>query len=158
MNVYRPTGIAALATLLIIFAAAGITGMIAIIQWEQSMFNQSLLSLLLQTSFAVGTPEQLAFGFTATSLFWNINYQGMMGTLNIAFIGILVLSTLFVTTSIGLLLMKKWGYYLGLTVGIITIIAGIIAVIPTIGFSLIILIFGILIIRYLRGEVKYEFQ
>lgn len=156
----RPRGVTALAVLLIIFAAAGIIGMIAIMQWEQSMFNQSLTSLLPQIIFgAAGTPEELAFGFMATALMWQTNYQALMSTLNIIFTGVLALSTLLIITSIGLLYMKKWGYYLALTVGIILIIASIVAVIPTIGFSLIILIAGILIIRYLRSEeVKYEFQ
>lgn len=159
-GVYRPGGVTALAVLFIVFAAAGIIGMVAIMQWEQSMFNQSLTGLLLEIVFgAAGTPEQLAFGFTATALIWQTNYQALMGTLNIMLIGVLILSTLLVLSSVGLLYMKKWGYYLALTVGIIFIIASIIAVIPTFGFSLITLIAAVLIVRYLRREeIKSEFQ
>ncbi|MEX2750420.1 MAG: hypothetical protein Q6366_000900, partial [Candidatus Freyarchaeota archaeon] len=99
-GVYRPGGVTALAVLFIIFAAAGIIGMVAIMQWEQSMFNQSLTGLLLEIVFgAAGTPEQLAFGFTATALIWQTNYQALMGTLNIMLIGVLILSTLLVLSS-----------------------------------------------------------
>jgi hypothetical protein len=189
MEIYRPRGVTALAILFIIFADTGIISMIATIQLAQSNFNLNLVSMLLQIRILCFelTPEELAFEFLENALRVQIVHQAQMSTLNIVFMGVLILSILFVLTSIGLLYMMKWGYYLALAVGIILIILSIVLtniyniymkwehylaslvgiviipsdyeVIPIIGFSLIILIAGILIIRYLRSEeIRYEFQ
>jgi len=68
--------------------------------------------------------------------------------------------------------MKKWGYYLALIIGILNVLAGLFAsilnifvfvpqysvtVLPLLGMGITPLVFGIVIIAYLR-KVKYEFE
>jgi hypothetical protein len=79
-------------------------------------------------------------------------------------LGLMIGSGLYLIASLGLLYMKKWGYKLVLAIGILNIGCGVLFLLPflTTGslfhIGILTILFGIAILWYFRGEVRYEFD
>lgn len=153
MDVYRPRGITALAIILIMLAVLGfITGIVIGIEILKSYHNSMYINILFAL-LAFHTPSMLLGpSFLYYLSFAYINQSNING-LWFRFSAVLIYSGIYLISSVGLLYMKKWGYYLTLIIGILNITGGLF----TLLLGIIPLIFGIAIVLYLLSDIKYEF-
>ncbi|MEM2959757.1 MAG: hypothetical protein QXS27_05005 [Candidatus Jordarchaeaceae archaeon] len=151
MGSYRPTGITALAIIFIIFGFTDIVIGVTVEIMAFSWFNNRILESFWTYIFSLTSPPE----------FWPIHpfiifLTGYFDTLSIMNLAHLAAIILFISSvpqfvaSMGLLLMKRWGYYLALIIGILNIVVGVV--------TLINLVIGIILVCYLMGDVKYEFE
>ena len=165
---YRPTGVTAISILLII---GGIIGtLIGIGLWNDGLasYTHGIGGLILTLiSISIHPPasspaivilmQELWFTQPDLQVAYWLQFMGLF---------IAVSSLMYIVSTPGLLLMKNWGRYLALLIGIADIIFGIIAMIASfinislilgLIFGLIALVWGIILTVYLLGEVKYDF-
>jgi hypothetical protein len=156
MSVYRPGGITVIAVFYIIFAVLGVFAIIVIegvlVPMYQSTVSQNYVLDLLM--FAVypfpPIPIEFLLSFILVSYFSAMSSLSFLVYFHVGVLVILTASVLYFISSVGLLIMKKWGYYLALILAILNIVCGI--------FTLVNLIIGIVLTVYLAGDVKYEFE
>lgn len=159
----RPKGVTILAWL---FTYPAIYGIFQIISYfimrpiqSQTIFNY--FGSIFFYSISVGMDPMTSIFLYGTIIFQEL-YS--INQFSIVYAYLLILSLLSIFTIIGLLRMKRWGRYLALIMGILYIMSGVVPVIlgietyVAIGIGLIIAIFGVVIIVYLMGDVKYEFE
>jgi len=170
MSVYRPAGVIALAIILMNIAFLSILGGILIFT--------SVLPPLFEHQASLTYSLATFFIFPISVLFYGLGplvvaatVGGLYETPSLIFVYslvawiILIFGVLSILTSIGLICMKSWGRYLGLVLGISAIIMSVaffgvmfLGLLIGIPFTLIFLIFGIITVVYLAGDVKHEFQ
>jgi hypothetical protein len=161
---YRPAGVVVLAIFFLIFAVLGIILILFLeadlvaTTVQTSSFN-ALLSIIVNLQYGVPLGDALLFAtIYVSSAESGLVYYHTGAVIATIFVAV------YLSTAIGLLMMKKWGYYLALTIGIITLISGIlglglgiyiiIALLP----DVLVIVFGIYIVAYLMGDVQYEFN
>ena len=155
MGVYRPLGVTIISILLIIAAALIIIGgtilVYAVLQSEY--LNLSLSYWIGYELFITGGGDDFMLagisGFLSGEQTDIYIWYGL-------FVCFLIYSGLSFPAGIGLFYMKNWGRYLALVVSIFSMILGVITIFWLVG--LIPLGFGIGMLVYLVGDVKYEFQ
>jgi uncharacterized membrane protein (DUF2068 family) len=153
---YRPGGVVAIAVFFIIFAVVGFAAVIFLeFVMVASMAQAASISTIgnLILGIYIGLPPSSAVLFALTQSAWSAPSYGLY---HIAAAILIIGSVIYLLSAVGLLMMKKWGYYLALIIGIFTIIGGIIGLLAIIG--IIPLIFGIIVVVYLAGDVKHEFE
>jgi len=160
----RPGGVVALAVIFIIIAVLGVIGAIVleavtVSQYQASNFA-NFLQIPLAYLFSAGLPplyREFIIMMAITSAFSSVgSTMATIGYINIGVLIGLIFIVFYILAAIGLLMMKNWGRILALIVGIFDIIGGIFALFAIVG--LIPLIIGIVIVVYLSGDVKYEFE
>ncbi|MEM2145094.1 MAG: hypothetical protein QW279_07020 [Candidatus Jordarchaeaceae archaeon] len=155
MGVYRPTGVTALAIIFLILGVASIISVIAVEVMLTSAYQNMVISNIFNNLLTFYTVNEYPSWFDVdislfllTSVLTNaISFATSMQSLtNIMYFAIalgLVSSVLCFTASYGLFSMKKWGYYLALVIGILSL--------PS--------IIGIILVIYLLvSDIKYEFE
>jgi uncharacterized membrane protein (DUF2068 family) len=154
---YRPGGVIAIAIFFIIFGALGVIAAIGyLISIEMNITSSTYTSLgiLLYLSSTSGyTTHPFLLG---TALNAPLSWQSVLNTAYITIPVGVVFAALFVITAVGLLRMKNWGRILALIFGILMIIGGAIGLLVIVG--IIPLVFGIVVVAYLMGSVKDEFE
>jgi hypothetical protein len=176
---FRPGGVTALAVIFIIFAALGVVGAIFIetvfIPQLQTSNNFNIVSSLTAIYyFTANLPwdqAQLIVTSIVFQYFFLSNGMTITGYIQLLQIGALIgiaIVPLLIIASIGLLRMKQWGRYLGMIVGILSIIGSIASIIiaVTLGGIAVILVdfgiytvpIGIIIVVYLYSVVKEDFE
>lgn len=157
MDVQRPRGIIASAIILVIISALGIIGGIILVTTTLAMENTGLaLSqglLIWYTGQGYFDIVGVSYAMSASSA---SEHKAVISLLYGALAFVLIFSLLCLPASYGLFYMRKWGRYLAIIVGGLSIIAGLITLYYIVG--LITLILGIVLLAYLSGDVKYEFQ
>ncbi|MGQ9722956.1 MAG: hypothetical protein ACUVXA_16735 [Candidatus Jordarchaeum sp.] len=156
-EIHRPAGVVAFSLIFLIVAALMIViGMVQpppeVIQYWGDAY--AIYFILITGLTPMGGPP----GYSALH-FWSIEvlFLKMMMWFG------LILAPISITSSYGLLRLMNWGRYLALTMGVAYIIIGIFFFIPIVFLSAITLLsvpfilFGIAIIVYFLGDVKYEF-
>jgi hypothetical protein len=159
---YRPGGVLALAILFIIFGVLGVVGAIGYLIVATSAMSGAiavtlaLVYLAQMSAQSSGIPLQpsgfsffLTFGPMSTAQY-NLSASYFALVLGVIF------AALFILTAVGLLRMKNWGRILALIFGILCIIGGAIGLLAIVG--IIPLAFGIIVVAYLMGSVKDEFE
>ncbi|MFB0563536.1 MAG: hypothetical protein ACETWM_20235 [Candidatus Lokiarchaeia archaeon] len=151
MDSYRPGGVTAIAILFMIIAGLGIiAGILGEIYYVTDYTNSiySDLSFGISLLYIPSFSSESGIYFVYLVVINAINDLSSVIYLHLVVLGILIVSGLHLFASVGLLRMKKWGYYLALIIGILYIFSlGIIGI-----------IMGILILVYLLRDVKYEFE
>ncbi|MBS7249398.1 MAG: DUF2127 domain-containing protein [Candidatus Freyarchaeota archaeon] len=145
---YRPGGVIALAILFFIFGALGIIGGIAI---ELTVIAQSyttLHNMILWDAIL----RRVDF-FTLILAASQLSYISMS---HFFVVCIVIFSGLYLLAGVGLFMMKNWGRMLALILGILNIVGGIFEMFSLVG--IIPLVFGIIVLVYLMGDVKYDFE
>nr|MDO8080501.1 hypothetical protein [Candidatus Freyarchaeota archaeon] len=154
MGVYRPSGVTALAIIFIILAVAGIIAGIALEAIFVPMYQNMIISneindfvsfFILYNTYPF--PIEMSFLLLASMFTSMISLMTtMLPLINIlhwAVVAALISSVAYFIASFGLLSMKKWGYYLALILGILSL--------PS--------VIGIVIVVYLLvSDIKYEFE
>jgi hypothetical protein len=154
MDVQRPRGIIASAIILVIISALGIIGGIILVTTTLAMENTGLA---LSQGLLIWYTGQGYFDIGGVSYAMSASeHKDVISLLYGALAFVLIFSLLCLPASYGLFYMRKWGRYLAIIVGGLSIIAGIITLYYIVG--LITLILGIVLLAYLSGDVKYEFQ
>lgn len=154
MDVQRPRGIIASAIILVIISALGIIGGIILVTTTLAMENTGLA---LSQGLLIWYTGQGYFDFGGVSYAMRASeHKAVISLLYGALAFVLIFSLLCLAASYGLFYMRKWGRYLAIIVGGLSIIAGLITLYYIVG--LITLILGIVLLAYLSGDVKYEFQ
>nr|MDO8082800.1 hypothetical protein [Candidatus Freyarchaeota archaeon] len=179
MGVHRPVGIIALAIILMIVAMLGIIGGItllpglaleeSVLQLQQSLFNIWTYSYYYETGY-------FPMEFVGIGMVYAERERFLFFLTSVAWIGF-IFGGVSLPTSIGLLSMKKWGRYLAIITGVLTIIVGIFIILVTLEIfpelriandieeqiSPILLLLGlgvsmggIVVVAYLLGEVKWR--
>ncbi len=152
MKLYRPRGVIALAIIFIILAACGIITAV----WIEILFVVDYNSLyrdlffMLNLIYSPSIPPPLAIAFILLGNLANSTFDILFraSSLQWLVVSLLLFFGIFIIDGIGLLKMKKWGYYLALVLGILFIIT----------FTILIIL-GIAILVYLLvSDVKYEFK
>lgn len=172
MGIYRPAGVIAFAIILFILAGLGIiAGILYFIQpiSPEVNLNLELISFYnwIYTYYAETGYYPMGL-FTLGGMEMNLyeRYDLIFYFKTVASMG-LILSVVNILSGYGLLQMKNWGRYLALLFGFVAIFSGIIflalsviGMIPSYLFPvhLVPLIFGIVLIVYMLGDVKNEFQ
>lgn len=155
MGVYRPGSVTAL---VIIFIILGIVGIISVIvteaiinsTYQTMVFTEvigSLAAFYASSNIPYLYPVDMKLFSFAFMLASTISFATNMQTLSIVMYLVIAfgitISVLCFIASCGLFFMKKWGYYLALIIGILSL--------PS--------VIGILLVIYLLvSDVKYEFE
>ncbi|MGQ9723084.1 MAG: hypothetical protein ACUVXA_17410 [Candidatus Jordarchaeum sp.] len=156
MEVYRPVGVIIFSAIFIILAFLELVfgvlmGVGLYYSYYMTVWGNVVLSIVYMPSPPIpmefGTYFMLWFIFHA---FWN---RTLFILLRLGAFALLIGAVLHTTSGIGLLFMRKWGYYLALITGILDVVGGF-----TTLFALPLLIFGIGVIVYLLTDVKYYFE
>ncbi|MHA1644135.1 MAG: hypothetical protein ACTSV0_03795 [Candidatus Freyarchaeota archaeon] len=160
MDVYRPGGVQALA---IFFIIASILGFFFVARTAATFNSEYLGVVLYYYSLSQILPRYPPHGpvYLYLALGNAIYHTSTLGAMPIIVIITLITSGVCLPASIGLLYMKGWGRRLSLLVGVLNLIMGVILLLfPGVLFLIgaAILILGIVILWYLTGEVKYEFE
>jgi hypothetical protein len=145
---YRPGGVITIAIFSILIAALALVG--AIVIWA------ILIPLEYQTWIGLITTDSYLVSLGQPPIIFYSDPSYLISTYTIYGVVALIFAGIYLVTGAGLLTMKKWGYYLGLIMGILSIIGGVIGLLFIIG--IIPLIFGIVVVVYLAGDVKHEFE
>lgn len=153
MDVYRPGGVITITIFFIIIAALEIIGGVIYVFLALSV-NSRILSIIF-AGIIYGM-----LGYSPLTLIFSI-IEELSYTNGYFLVGLVLLisSGLYLFSSIGLILMKRWGRYLALIVGILTVVDGVFAFLyisPIIGFLFV--IFGLIVLFYLVTDVKYSFE
>ncbi|MBS7249251.1 MAG: hypothetical protein KIH08_01465 [Candidatus Freyarchaeota archaeon] len=156
MEVYRPLGVIIFSAIFIVVAflelvVGVLTGMGLDYSYYMTVLGNVFLSMLYMPSPSVPMSFETYFMLLfMLHAFWN---QTLFTILRLAVILLLIGGVLNAASGVGLLSMKKWGYYLALITGILNVGEGFTAM-----FAFPLLIFGIGVIVYLWTDVKYYFE
>ncbi|MGQ9722332.1 MAG: hypothetical protein ACUVXA_13530 [Candidatus Jordarchaeum sp.] len=148
MKIYRPLGVTVIAIFFIITAVLGLTaGVMFEIYYVANYINSIYTNLFFSLNLVYYIPEYgIYYLFMGLSV--AINDMSSVIYYHLAVVAVLVGAFVHLIASSGLLYMKKWGYYLTIIIRILNIIAlGIVGI-----------VLGIIILVYLLGDVKYEFE
>ncbi len=165
----RPRGVNILGSAYLILGLLGILAVIInynLLGSERvAIFFQFSFSLLLYPNTTL--PIEFANYLMFNSFNVLINFLQFSDYLFLVIVSLFIGSGLYIITSFGLLLIKKWGYNLALILGSLTIIYGILLIIGSIIIigglnilhivvSFIPIIFGVWLLRYQLNEVRPE--
>lgn len=156
MEVYRPLGVIIFSAIFMVVAflelvVGVLIGMGIDYSYYVTVLGNAFLSMLYVPSPPVPMSFETYFMLLFTlHAFWN---QTLFTILRLVVILLLIGGVLNAASGVGLLSMKKWGYYLALITGVLNVCGGFTAM-----FAFPLLIFGIGVIIYLWSDVKYYFE
>ncbi|WXG42242.1 MAG: hypothetical protein WED07_16000 [Candidatus Freyarchaeum deiterrae] len=142
----RPGGVTALAVVLFIigvllFSLATYMGFSLALSTILTENIQAIAPFLFGVFYIPsGLPANIFFLYVYTFLY--VEFQLNFGVYQMQTVGIDIVAMIYVFAAIGLFRMKRWGRYLALIFGVVMIPA----------------LFGIVVVVYLMGSVKYDFE
>ncbi|MEM2135201.1 MAG: hypothetical protein QW261_12855 [Candidatus Jordarchaeaceae archaeon] len=141
--------------LFFVFGALGIIGGIAIELTATAEYNTSIMLLYILYDLGlirIDSSMPFLVIISISSLFSGINELYPLATLS------MIVSNLYFLAGVGLFMMRLWGRKLALILGILNIVGGIFLLALFIVFGVVPLVFGTIVLVYLTGEVKYDFE
>lgn len=154
--IYRPLGIILITLMLVIFGVIGFTLGIINLAKSDVTYMYYYSSWVYVVYLVLSAPDLLIEQAAAFLIEFTPLIERAIAGLSAFWVGIF-LFFVYLPASYGLIFMKKWGWYIGLIAGIVSIIIGI-YLLALASISYIIFVFGIVILVYLLGSVKYAFE
>lgn len=151
MSVYRPSGVTVIAIVFVIIAAIGIISGGLLVFYIPMSQNMTIYSAIynyfyLQSNISLFPPEYAIILLNAAYMNLIISMMNAQSLANMVYwvvAAVVISSAACEITAFGLLSMKKWGYYLAIILGILSI--------PS--------IIGLVIVIYLLvSDVKDDFE
>ncbi|MEM3564101.1 MAG: hypothetical protein QXR19_12775 [Candidatus Jordarchaeaceae archaeon] len=154
---YRPRGVIVLAILFFVFCALGIVWGIYLELTATAENNTSIMSLYILHDTIIElirVDSNMLFLVIAliSSVSSMINDFYSFAALS------MIISNLYFLAGVGLFMMRRWGRKLAVILGILNIVGGIFLLALFIVFGVVPLVFGTIVLVYLTGEVKYDFE